>query len=310
MLGRIASLFLLTIGISTAALAEDVVPGARTKLGYGLVFVNDQIGDGKDRWRTGSVASSRVWGVGWQGKLPQQPGEILEFRFLAEVMSPENIVNPAIGDRPYAGTISLGLHTHFETAGGIEMALGGDLVVIGPQTRVDEFQTAVHDVLGMASASAATLNAQIADQIRPTATLEMARDFGVGASTSIRPFAELRGGVETYARVGFDVRIGSVGQGELLTRDPVTGHRIRVVRDQTPGMAFVIGADVAKVWESTYLPESRGFVLSDSRARARLGLHWQGEENMIFYGLTWLGEEFEGQNGTQVVAALQFSLNF
>lgn len=310
MLGRIATLFLLMTAAASAALAQDTPDKGRVSLGYGLLFVNDMIGDGKDRWRSGSVMSSRVFGPVWTGDLPQQAGDILELRFLGEVMAPDNLVTPAPGDRPFAGTLSLGLHTHFATPRGTQVSLGGDLVAIGPQTGLDDFQAALHDLVGLDDASAATLNGQISDQIRPSATLELARDVPVADHTHLRPFLELRGGVETYARIGFDVTIGQAGQGELLTRDPVTGHRMRVVREQAPGVSWVVGADVAKVWDSTYLPEDRGYTLSNARARARLGLQWQGEQSMVFYGMTWLGEEFVGQGSGQVVGALQFSLKF
>ena len=310
MLGRIAALFLLMTAVTTAAMAQDSPSGGRKSLGYGLLFVNDLLGDGRDRWRTGSVMSSRVFGPDWAGGLPGQAGEVLELRFLGEVMAPDNLVTPAPGDRPFAGSLSLGLHTHYETARGTEISLGGDVVAIGPQTSLDNLQTTLHDVFGMNSASAATLNAQIGDKIRPTATLEMARDVALAEQTRLRPFMELRGGVETYARVGFDVTIGQAGLGELLTRDPVTGHRMRVVRQQAPGLSWILGADVAKVWDSVYLPEDRGYALTDSRARARLGLHWQGEKSMVFYGMTYLGEEFVGQGSGQLVGALQFSLKF
>ena len=310
MFGRIASLLLLIIATGTALSAGETPAKPRVSLGYGALFVNDLIGDGEDRWRSGAVMSSRVYGPAWTGHLPQQVGDILELRFKGEVMAPKNLVTPAAGDRPFAGALSLGLHTHFATARGVEVSLGADLVAIGPQTGLDDFQGALHDLVGMEKASAATLNAQIGNMFRPSATLEMARGFDLAEQAAIRPFMELHGGDETYARVGFDVVIGQVGRGELLTRDPVTGHRMRVVREQVPGLSWVLGGDVAKVWESAYLPEDRGYVLTDHRARARLGLHWQGEKSMVFYGVTWLGEEFVGQGGGQVVGALQFSLRF
>lgn len=308
MRGRIAALFLLMTAMATGGLAE--ADTGRERLGYGLLFVNDTIGDGKDRWRSGSVMSSRVYGPGWSGALPKRAGEILELRFFGEVISPDNLVTPAPWDRPYAGTLALGLHTHFATARGGEISVGGDLVAIGPQTGLDDFQAAIHDLLGIKKPSPLTLGGQIANTIRPSATVEVAREFGVSSNARLRPFMELRGGAETYARVGFDVTFGSVGQGELLTRDPVSGHRMRVVRNKVPGLSWVVGADVAKVFDSAYLPAARGYTLTENRARARVGLHWQGEESMVFYGLTWLGEEFVGQRGGQIVGALQFSLRF
>lgn len=36
--------------------------------GYGRLITNDIIGDGQDRWRTGSVTMSRAWGYRWDGR--------------------------------------------------------------------------------------------------------------------------------------------------------------------------------------------------------------------------------------------------
>ena len=56
---------------ATAALIALLPLGAQaqdlTRLGYGYLLTNDFIGDGQDRWRTGSIASSRVWGRDWTG---------------------------------------------------------------------------------------------------------------------------------------------------------------------------------------------------------------------------------------------------
>ena len=73
---------------------------------------------------------------------------------------------------------------------------------------------------------------------------------------------------------------------------------------------MVLGADMAKVFDSVYLPESRGYELTDSRNRARLGFHWQGKKNAFFYGVAWLGEEFESQRESQVTGAIRFDVKF
>ena len=38
--------------------------GDRTRIGYGRLITNDFIGDGKDRWRSGAVAQSRLLACG------------------------------------------------------------------------------------------------------------------------------------------------------------------------------------------------------------------------------------------------------
>ncbi|MDU8912395.1 lipid A-modifier LpxR family protein [Aestuariicoccus sp. MJ-SS9] len=283
--------------------AEDRLP-----LGYGRLSTNDLFAEGRDRWQTGSVASSRVRGPDWTGHAPDAPGALLEYRLGFHVMSPSNLRNPAPGDRPLATAISLGLHTHF-TRGAAEIALGGDLVVTGPQTGLDDFQTALHDAIGIAPPSPGVKDRQIGNGVHPSFVGEIGQDIAWGGAR-LRPFAEARWGAETLVRLGADLTLGVVGQGELLVRDPVTGQRYRAVQTDAPGSSFVLGGDIAYVDSSIFLPESRGYALTDSRQRLRAGVHWQGERHSAFYGLTWLGEEFDGQPNGQVVGSLRLKLAF
>ena len=41
----------------------------RVTLGWGRLLTNDLLGDGRDRWRTGSYTLSRVRGPAWGGSL-------------------------------------------------------------------------------------------------------------------------------------------------------------------------------------------------------------------------------------------------
>lgn len=301
--------FLSIAALGLSVLATQATAGERERLGYGRLIQNDFLGDGQDRWRTGSVASSRVWGRDWDGALPEEFGNVVEFRLNAEIMAPDNLVAPAAGDRPYAGSLSFGLHTHLQRRS-IEMAMGVDLVATGPMTGLGDFQTALHDVLGVDRASDATLSGQIEDGIHPTAVMEFGRTFSFGESTELRPFVEARAGAETMLRAGADLSIGRVGTGELLVRDPVSGQRYRTIQNAQSGMSFVLGGDIAKVDDSVFLPSADGYVLSDSRKRLRAGLHWQGESSSAFYGVTWLSEEFSGQGEGQMVGSLRLNLNF
>ena len=70
-----AVLAALPVLLGTPAMAEE-----RVTLGWGRIFTNDQIGDGKDRWRTGSYTVSRVRGPSWQGHAGHGFGDILELR--------------------------------------------------------------------------------------------------------------------------------------------------------------------------------------------------------------------------------------
>ena len=132
----------------------------------------------------------------------------------------------------------------------------------------------------------------------------------MGRSTTIRPFAEARAGDETLLRAGADIRIGRVGLGELLARESVTGQRYRIIYRSDPGFSFVLGADMAYVTDSIYLPSGGPVTLKNRRERARLGLHWNGNEASFFYGLTYLGPEFETQSEGQVIGSMRIRILF
>lgn len=301
---------------STATAEQDVVsaglevgtePSKRSRIGYGRLIVNDLLGDGKDRWRTGSYASSRIYGYGWEGSAPADFGQLLEVRLLGQVIAPESLASPAAGDRAFAGALSVGLHTHVERSGW-QYSIGGDLVVIGPQTGLDGFQNWLHGWTNGDRHSDQVVASQIGNKIRPTLVAEVGRDVALSETARLRPFAELRAGDETLMRLGFDMHFGATGLQDLLVRDPVSGQRYRTMYEGK-GTSFVIGGDVAYVANSVYLP-SDGAELKDTRSRLRAGVHWQGDNVAAFYGLTYLGEEFEGQDEGQVIGAVRLRITF
>lgn len=298
------ALALLLMG-PTAVAAEP-----RVKLGYGRLITNDYIGDGHDRWRTGSVASSRIWGPEWDGALPTGFGRLLELRFNAQIIAPQDLNNPAAGDRQYAGSVAMGLHTHYAALGS-EVSLGGDLVFTGPQTGLDGLQDFIHDNLGGQGVGGAARRRQIGNHVYPTAVAEMGRTLSLGGAATLRPFAEARAGVETLVRVGADLTFGGALAGELLVRDPVTGQRYRTVQNDLSDYAFVLGADTAYVHDSAYLPSSGGYRLSDARNRVRAGVHYGSRAgHRAFYGLTWLDREFKGQTEGQIVGSVRLHIEF
>lgn len=299
---------LLVMALAILFCTQPASAQNREAIGYGRLINNDLLGDLDDRWQSGSVASSRVYGYGWGGVLPDRPFDLLEFRLGGQIITPEDLRNPSGGDRPFAGVLTFGLHTHFEY-GGNDVSVGGDLVFTGPQTRLGDLHTGIHDLLGQPPASPSVLDDQIEDGFFPTFVGEIGRPVEIGPGT-LRPFSELRWGVETMARVGVDLTLGSVGQGELLVRDPVTGQRYRAVYEAVPGFSYVMGGDLAFVENSALLPKDRGYEVEQMRARMRAGLHWQGEKSATFYGVTYLSEEFEGQPEGQFVGSIRLKLKF
>lgn len=296
--------------VATMCLTAPATAQERSRLGYGRLITNDFFGDGEDRWRTGSVQSSRIWGPEWTGTAPEGFGQLLELRFGAEIVAPDDIRNVVPGDRQYGGALSVGLHTHFQR-GQTEFAVGGDVVFVGPQTGLDEFQDAFHDLFDIPRPSDAVRAAQVGNEIRPTLVLEAGQTFALNDRTVLRPFVEGRAGHETLVRAGFDLTFGQLGQGELLVRDSVTGHRYRAVEADWTGFSFVLGADLAAVSDATFLPDGGPVVASDSRERVRAGVTWRSETGITgFYGLTYLGEEFEGQSEGQVVGSVRLRIAF
>jgi len=188
--------------------------------------------------------------------------------------------------------------------------VGADLVFTGPQTQLDHVQDAVHDVFGGSGVNAAVRTAQVGNNIIPTLVAEAGRPIRLGAGATLRPFVEGRVGVETLARAGADLSLGAFGGGVLMVREPVTGQRYSAAGDGGDGVSFLLGADVAHVDDSAYLPSSSGIRPRDTRTRVRAGMHWQWRNGGVFYGLTWLDKEFKTQREEQVVGSVRLNLNF
>lgn len=287
-----------------AAVAANADSGT---LSTGRLFSNDFLGDGKDRWRTGSYVVSKVTGGRASQDAPSYSEKFLEWRFRSEIISPANTASPAPGDRRYVGSLSIGLHKHFRR-GGWETSLGFDLVATGPSTRVSDFHQIVHDQIDQ-PVDAAVAN-QIEDRLHPTVLVELARVMPLSNNIALRPFMEAQAGVETLARAGLDITIGDQCQKVLRIRDVATGHRYRATPCVGMGRALLIGVDTARVFDSRYLPSKQGYELTDRRNRLRFGIELYGKRGYVFYGLTYLGREFVAQNEGQLVGSLNVGFNF
>ncbi len=299
------------LALAGPALAQD-----RVTLGFGRLFSNDALIDGRDRWRSGSYSLSLLRGdariaQGWRGALPGEPGAIIEYRLRNEIISP--FVGGLAGprdrtDRPYVGALSFGVHTHY-ALGPAEVSLGLDLVATGPQPGVSAVQEAFHDLVGFQPVRGT--DTQIGNGVHPAVTLALGWPLQLSDRVTLRPFVEAQAGVEDMLRIGGDLVIGTIGHEDLWLRDGPTGQLYRGIRAPREGLALVIGADLAQVEGSLYLPAARGYAPEPRRARARAGVHWQsGPKTSFFYGLTWLSPEFVGQPEGQTVGSLTLDFNF
>lgn len=298
---RLIAVALVALGLSALGLSSPAKAQDRQVLGWGRLASNDATGDGHDRWRTGSYALSLLRGPEWAGTLPTQPGALLEYRLRAEAIAPENLIAANPADRRYVGALSFGLHSHFDWRGN-EAAVGLDVIVTGPQSGISGVQERLHAALDLPKPTVTTN--QIRNDSHVMLSGELARKIPLSDDVTLRPFVAAQLGGETLLRAGADLSLGHFADGALMLRDPVTGQRYRgVAGDRLPGLTFVAGADVARVWDSVYLPAG-GVALEPVRSRARIGLHWQRAKFDAFGGLTWLGPEFVGQREGQILGSV------
>ena len=298
---RILALTLALLAAYAPANAQD-----RSQIGTGRLFTNDFFGDGDDRWRTGSFVYSHV-----RARAPYSGdeafGDLIELRFHSQIIAPD-AGTPAPGDRPYVGAASLGAHTYFGY-GAATIGLGADLVAIGPQTGLSSFQSEFHDAFDIPQVQ--HTDDQLGDRILLNGAASVTWLHNLGGAAQFRPFVEALAGTEDLIRLGADVVIGPIGQGNLLLRDTVTGQLYTGTEQVASGVSFVLGADIASVFDSEFLPQERGYSALETRARARGGVHWQlAERASLFYGATYLGPEFSGQEDGQIVGSLKLNFNF
>ncbi|WP_223635797.1 lipid A-modifier LpxR family protein [Rhodobacter sp. TJ_12] len=306
---RTAALSLFACALSVGGAAPvQADPGARQFLGFGHFLDNDLIGDGKDRWQSGSYTLSWLRGPGWAGRLPQQPFEILEYRLGGSIVAPARLRNPRPGDRRYVAKSMFSVHTPFAPAPGLEADLGLGLVWTGPSNGVSQIQEFLHRVLS-APRPVVAAN-QWPNHLYPVATAELARPIALGVA-ELRPFVSARAGDESFVRAGADLAFGRREGGALWLRDEVTGQRyVGISGQQAGGTSFVLGGDIAHVFDSQYFPAAGGVALEPTRKRLRVGVTTRIGALGVFYGATWLSKEFKGQPEWQVIGSLRLRLNF
>ncbi len=273
------------------------------------IFTNDILGDGEDRWRTGSIDVSLTFGGGDLRALPTKAWERYHVRLRSEVIAPANLTTPSVTDRQYAGVLGLGLFTHFQKKE-FNIYYGSELVFVGDSTGVGSFQKSIHDALDITPPSAAVLNNQVPNALYPTFHAGISKSLR-GEKSLIRPFAEVQAGVETFVRVGTDAILGRAMISDFLLRDSVSGQLVNHTKaDNSIGFGFLVGADAAYIADSNYLPNSGATKFEEFRPRVRTGVVYETHKFDMFYGLTWLGKEFEAQPDSQVIGSLNLRMHF
>lgn len=304
---RIAALatIMATPFVTPAAAQTDRSDGARRTLGRAHLFTNDYLGDGHDRWRTGSFSYSLLRGQDWQGRPPEAPFSLMEYRWRSALIAAGRVGRDRV-DRPHVGELTFGLHSH-AALGALDLAFGVDLVALGPQTRMADFQRRFHDRFGLDGPYGTDM--AIADAVRLEGHFALSGTMPLSRNIALRPFAEMAVGVEDRATIGADLFLGPIWDGALLVRDETTGHPVLAIAGPRHGLTVTLGADWTAVGQSLYLPD--GYKAEDQRLRARAGLHWQiSARHSMFYGLSWHEREFVGQEEDQVVGALRLAWMF
>ncbi len=294
-LGAAALFSILSVG---PAAADEVQ-------GWSLAISNDSIGEAQDRWQSSSVQFGLIYGAAWEGTAPSGIGEMLEFRLRADLLTPESLDDPDPTDRRHAGILGFGVHSHM-SRGAFEGRLGADLVFVGEQTGQLAVQKKLHELLGFVVPDLDDF--QIENQERIDLSGEVGWRYPIGSAV-LRPFAEAQVGTEDYLRVGADLTWGALARETLLVRAVATGQRTPAIA-RVEGFGFSVGADIAWVEDSIYLPEELGYVLTDSRQRVRAGAFYRTGRFDFYYGLAWLGEEFEAQREAQFVGTFQARVDF
>jgi outer membrane protein LpxR len=302
---------IIAVTFSSAQAGEDTTE--RRWLGKARLWSNDEIGDRRDRWRTGSYSLSYIRGTGWNGRLPGGFGDLVEYRVRGEVIAPASLyaaLDPS--DRRLVGILQVGAFTHMRV-NKMDVSLGLDLVFTGPQTGIAQFQSAIHQSLGFVPTP--ILGSQLGDAVYPTLNGEISRQYrlnqGGDRRVAFRPFLEGQVGAETYIRAGGDFTFGNLGSGDFQVRDVTTGQRnVALKGDRARGVSFILGGDVAYVQSSQYLPAALGPTVQKLRYRLRTGIYAEEGRKSLFYGVTWLGREFQGQPNGQILGSVTLRLKF
>ncbi|WP_170565441.1 lipid A-modifier LpxR family protein [Ruegeria atlantica] len=284
---------------ATAGIAEP------TKSSF---FTNDFFGDGRDRWRSASYTLF----LGFGGE--KTAGISHDFRARAEIISPwGSKAQLNNDDRPYVGMLGFGVFANdrYQT---LEYNIGAEVLFVGDQTYIADFQQSFHEVTGIAGYLPRDMpHKHVGNKVTGMASAEFARSLNLSDSVDFRPFLGLQAGYETFGRMGFDLIVGGYSGSERYVRDPVSGF----LQPSSPNrsirmedLSFLIGADYTYITRSEFFPTWSDVEMTSGRARVRVGLQSQVSVASVFFGLTYFTKEFETQYEDQTIGVLSFEFPF
>lgn len=294
----VAATLLTALPAAANNTAGPLLQGSELK--FSRLMSNDHIGDRKDRWRTFAYGLSVLKGT--------DSGAVHELRFRTEIIAGRRLKVEPGGDldRRMAGVMGVGAYRS-DRVGAADYRVGLDVTAIGPQTGMVDFQKWFHELIQQHGPSDYARDMQIPDAISLGASGELGRDFQI-SSAAVRPWvAAAAGGPEPSLRAGLDMIWGHAA-GEFGVRDEVTGWRLPMRRDRDDvGRSVLAGVDVAKISSSKFFPDGDH---EETRLRARVGGLTDFAGGRLFYGATYLSEEFKAQPEGQVLGSIGFTMLF
>jgi len=269
-------------------------------------MTNDGFGDLGDRWQTGSYQQSFFFADGDQGI-----DQVLEYRLRAQVVSPW-YDSYLFDDLPYANSLAIGAVWHAEMAL-FDTKFGGEFIITGDQTGLDHVQYTIHDIGGFDNAydPRTRKDQRLGDDFHLKFEGEASGDIQITDYAMARPYVSAEMGAETGIRIGTDFIFGSMANddSQFWTRDIVTGQ-VLSTNMHRPGISLIAGVDFGHV-ESTYLiPQGADVEAEHARVRGRLGVQGGIGPVSVFFGQSWLSEEYVGQPDTQRIGPLSVRFGF
>ena len=212
--------------------------------------------------------------------------------------------------------------THAHHAG-LDIAYGPELLVHGEQTGLFALQRAIHEFTGGGYDIRTSGDPVLENGISGRIEAALARRIPLGARVRLSPFAEASLGYETFLRAGADLAVSLLGSPRhldgILLRDTVSGHpsfvgagsrRAVGARASGASLGLTLGADLAHVSSSIFLPRSGPVTLDPTRLRARGALVARFGRVHVHAGFAWLSPEFREQPEGQIINTFGIGIDF
>lgn len=296
------------------------------------VFWNDRFGDGEDRWKTGGITQAYVFpehifsNENWfDGR-----ASALELNVRALLITPDDTSFTGIdsNDRPYAQYAAAGVFLRSigrpealtpNVAMQIEDRVGVEVGWQGDPLPLFDMQTSLHGATGT-KGNAGNLSNIIGSEMlvnleaRRTWRLHMSSaGDGFGNDLEFAPFVQTSLGMrENSFRAGGDFFVGSALEGRTWGSDLSTGAVMAGAASPRQGFNWTVffGGDMGYVASDAFL--DGGFTIDgpsvprrDVVGRARVGVLLDYDNLGLGFSLNWLGKEFRGQSGGQMIGAFQ-----